>query len=104
VEKEQGKEYFYNRTMCPDVKEYVISTHARFEMERRGIVEADIERVIKQPEQKFEARPGRCIYQSRIQCGNPSVEYLDRVIVDADRKPAVVVTVYRTSKVRKYWR
>jgi len=30
--------------------------------------------------------------------------YLLRVFVDIDREPPEVVTVYRTSKVRKYWR
>jgi hypothetical protein len=30
--------------------------------------------------------------------------YLVRVFVDVDRQPAEVVTVYRTSKVSKYWR
>jgi len=30
--------------------------------------------------------------------------YLLHVFVDIDREPPEVVTVYRTSKVRKYWR
>jgi hypothetical protein len=30
--------------------------------------------------------------------------YLVRVFVDVDRRPAEVVTVYRTSKMEKYWR
>jgi hypothetical protein len=30
--------------------------------------------------------------------------YLVRVFVDVDRTPAEVVTVYRTSKMAKYWR
>jgi hypothetical protein len=30
--------------------------------------------------------------------------YLVRVFVDVDRSPAEVVTVYRTSKIEKYWR
>jgi len=29
--------------------------------------------------------------------------YLIRVVVDVDRQPAEVVTVYRTSKIAKYW-
>ncbi|GAG48402.1 unnamed protein product, partial [marine sediment metagenome] len=29
--------------------------------------------------------------------------YLIRVFVDGDRKPAEVVTAYRTSKIDKYW-
>jgi hypothetical protein len=30
--------------------------------------------------------------------------YLLRVVVDVDRRPAEVVTAYRTSRVSKYWR
>jgi len=30
--------------------------------------------------------------------------YLVRVVVDVDRRPPEVVTVYRTTKLRKYWR
>jgi hypothetical protein len=30
--------------------------------------------------------------------------YLIRVFVDVDRRPAEVVTAYRTGKLEKYWR
>lgn len=33
-----------------------------------------------------------------------SREYLVRVVVDVNCQPAEVVTVYRTSRVAKYWR
>jgi hypothetical protein len=35
--------------------------------------------------------------------GAPEKAYLVRVFVDVDRQPAEVVTVYRTSKIYKYW-
>ena len=34
----------------------------------------------------------------------PPTTYLLRVFVDTDREPPEVVTVYRTSKITKYWR
>ena len=34
----------------------------------------------------------------------PPKRYLVRVFIDTDRRPAQVVTVYRTTKVKKYWR
>jgi hypothetical protein len=49
-------------------------------------------------------RPGRVVYQSRVEFGEPSQRYLLRVFVDIDRRPAEVVTAYRTSKIEKYWR
>jgi hypothetical protein len=30
--------------------------------------------------------------------------YLVRAIIATDKEPPVVITVYRTSKVQKYWR
>jgi hypothetical protein len=51
-----------------------------------------------------EVRSGRVIYQSKIAPGEPPKAYLLPVIVDIDREPPAVVTVYRTSKVAKYRR
>jgi hypothetical protein len=46
----------------------------------------------------------RVVYQSRVELGEPSKTYVLRVFVDIDREPPEVVTVYRSSKVQKYWR
>lgn len=35
--------------------------------------------------------------------GEPEKYYLVRVFVDVDRDPAEIVTVYRTSRIEKYW-
>ena len=42
--------------------------------------------------------------QSRIWMEAPAREYLVRVFVDIDKRPAEVVTAYRTTKLAKYWR
>ncbi len=39
------------------MKPIQFSTHARFEMQRRGITDADVEAVVQQPEQR--AKPSR---------------------------------------------
>lgn len=76
-----------------------ISEHARAEMARRNIDDSVLWAVISEPEQIVPVRPGRSIYQSRIE----SDTRLLRVVVDEDRQPAIVVTAYRTSNLRKYW-
>jgi hypothetical protein len=43
-------------------------------------------------------RPGREVWQSVLASG-----HLLRVFIDIDRIPCEIVTVYRTSKVAKYW-
>jgi len=89
----------------PDpVADYVISEHARFEMNRRGLTEDAVRLVLSSPEQRIDIRPGRVVFQSRITMDEPAKTYLVRVLVDIDREPAEVVTAYRTSKISKYWR
>ena len=83
---------------------YRLTDHALMEMTRRQITEADVATVPAAPEQTEIERTGREIYQSRLEMGEPPKVYLLRVFVDVDRHPPEVVTVYRTSKIVKYWR
>jgi len=83
---------------------YRLTDHARFEMTRRQISAAEVESVLAAPEQTKCVREGRAVYQSRIELGEPSKAYLLRVVVDIDRQSSEVVTVYRSSRVEKYWR
>jgi hypothetical protein len=84
--------------------DYVIGPHAAFEMARRGLDSEIVRKVLADPEQEVEVREGRVIFQSRVGLERPVRTYLVRVVVDVDRWPAVVVTVYRTTKISKYWR
>ena len=89
------------------ITEFVITPHAQLEMGRRGLNEETVRWILwilSAPEQRLEVRPGRILLQSRVSMGEPPRMYLIRVIVDIDRQPAEVVTVYRTGKVSKYWR
>jgi hypothetical protein len=73
-------------------------------MERRQVATDVVVATIDNPEQAFSVSNSRMVAQSRVSTGQPPVAYLIRVFVDVDRVPAVVVTVYRTSKIEKYWR
>ena len=85
------------------ITEYRLTDHAQFEMKHRQITEAEIAQVLSAPEQSEIARPGRVVYQSRVEFGDPSQSYLLRVFVDIDRRPAEVITAYRTSKMMTPW-
>jgi len=89
---------------CQPLQNYTLTNHALLEMQRRGLSEANIATVLEAPEQSEEIRLGRCVYQSRLTFDDPSKVYLLRAFVDLDRDPPEVVTVYRTSKIQKYWR
>jgi hypothetical protein len=84
--------------------DYVIGPHATFEMARRGLDAEVIRRVLADPEQEVKVREGRVIFQSRVGLGRPERAYLVRIVVDVDRQQAEVVTVYRTTRIAKYWR
>jgi len=84
--------------------EYRLSDHAKEEMRRRDIAESEVAQVLAGPEQREVIREGRAVFPSRSKSGSPPRVYLLRVSVDIDCDPPVVVTVYRTSKVAKYWR
>lgn len=86
------------------VTEFRITGHARNEMVRRQIDEAEVTLALRAPEQSEAVREGRDVYQIRIESGEPPKTYLLRVFVDTDRTPPEVVTAYRTSKIEKYWR
>ena len=80
---------------------YELSRHASEELARRGIPASAAEAVLAAPEQKVPEHGSVVCYQSRVTINNKL--YLLRVMVDDTRQPAVVVTVYRTSKISKYW-
>lgn len=80
-----------------------LSDHAKEEMERRRIPRHLLDSVLDHPQQIVPAERGKKAYQSRTDFGGGKI-YLLRAIVAVDTDPATVVTVYRTSKIEKYWR
>ena len=87
-----------------EIETYILSEHAALEIKRRQIPRDVVDLVLQNPEQTCVVRTGRVVAQSRVRMGNDQKTYLVRVFVDVDRKPAEVVTAYRTSKIEKYWK
>ena len=83
--------------------DFRLSRHAESELGRRNIPRTFVEEVLQHPEQVNPERGSEKAYQSRIDFGDGKI-YLVRVIVDDSVSPAIVVTLYRTSKIKKYWR
>ena len=83
---------------------YVLTEHARLEMMRRGISAAQVNAACR-------SQSSAGTYDAVARCSSlgwqwarmAGCTYL-RVFLDVDRDPPEVVTVYRTSKVGKYWR
>jgi hypothetical protein len=81
-----------------------LSPHAEQEASRRGIDASIIRAVANAPEQVLPVRTGREVRQSRVAFPPDGKLYLVRVFVDREPNAETVVTVYRTSKLSKYWR
>jgi len=86
------------------ILDFVFTDHSLIEMVRREITQEDVRAVLANPEQTEMVREGRAVYQAKREMGEPPAAYILRVFVDIDRKPPYIVTVYRTSKIEKYWR
>jgi hypothetical protein len=79
------------------------SRHALEEMTRRGISQRMVDDVLANPQQIVDTPDGKKAYQSQVDFGGGRI-FLVRAIVAEDVDPNLVVTVYRTSKINKYWR
>jgi hypothetical protein len=71
-------------------------------MAKRRIDRPDVDAVLESPMQKVPEQDEIVCYQSKIQIGGSP--YLLRVMVNEVKVPFLVVTVYKTSKISKYWR
>lgn len=84
------------------MEEIILSNHAKEQIEARGILEADVWEVVHSPQQIIKSELDKIILQSVLADENGK-EYLIRVFVNEVKKPKLIITVYRTSKIDKYW-
>lgn len=69
---------------------------------KRKIPRQLVEPILHAPEQKVPEVDDITCYQSKVEIGGKTC--LLRIMVNEVIMPAVVVTMYRTSKIGKYWR
>jgi hypothetical protein len=77
--------------------------HALEEIEKRKVPISLVEVVLENPQQTLQQGDEITIYQSQLDFGKGKL-YLLRVFINTTVDPAVVVTIYRTSQIKKYWR
>ncbi|MDJ1171503.1 DUF4258 domain-containing protein [Roseofilum sp. BLCC_M154] len=82
---------------------FQFSNHALEEIQKRNIPMVLIEAVLWSPQQTLKQSEDIAIYQSQLDFGTGKL-YLLRVFINITVDPQLVVTVYRTSKIQKYWR
>lgn len=79
---------------------YHITDHARDEAQRRNIPIDVLERLLEAPGQIVDVHSQRKAYQSLVEFDGKL--FVVRAIVE-NTDPLTVITVYRTSKLAKYW-
>ena len=83
------------------MQQFSISNHAKEQMEYRNISLELVMSVLTNPKQLL-IEEGKKVYQSIINFGEEG-DYLVRVFVNIKKEPSNVITVYRTSKIDKYY-
>lgn len=78
------------------------SKHVLEELEERKISRTLLDGVLQAPEQKVPEVEDITCFQSRVDTDGK--RYLLRVMVNERVNPPVVVTVYLTKRINKYWR
>jgi len=84
--------------------EIIFTKHALFEAKRRGITRKEILSVVNNYQQKIHYREDKIIFQSKYKDKNIGKDMLLRVITKETEKEIVIITVYKTSKLKKYLR
>ena len=80
------------------------SAHARKKAAKREVHESEVERTIAQPDSVVPRQPPRSIFMRRYFDEVLRAEMLLRVVVEETDAELTVVTLYKTSKFRKYER
>ncbi|UZQ55801.1 DUF4258 domain-containing protein [Trichothermofontia sichuanensis B231] len=83
--------------------DFKFSSHALEEMEKRKVPISFVEAVLENPQQTLQQDEEITIYQSQMDFGTGKL-YLLRVFINTTIEPAIFITVYRTSQIKKYWR
>ena len=79
-----------------------IRPHAKKQLLQRNISEALVKKTLLQPGQIADSYGGRRVAQDIFT--EKGEKFLLRVVYEETKKGLKVITVYRTTKIEKYWR
>ncbi|MEA1909301.1 MAG: DUF4258 domain-containing protein [Euryarchaeota archaeon] len=82
----------------------IFSDHTIFEMKRRQIDQKEVAHLIRHPGQKTDGKKNRTVIQDAYYDRKYNKQMLLRIIGEESDDTFHVITVYRTSKIEKYWR
>jgi hypothetical protein len=82
----------------------IFSEHVLFEMERRKLDRKEIEHIIQFPDQEILAKKGRVVRQGLFLDKNENKKMILRVIGEKLEDSFYVITAYKSSNLKKYWK
>lgn len=77
--------------------------HALEELKIRDISRETVEKILENPKQILVSDNNRKVYQDIVEF-NDNKQYVVRVILEETKDNLKVITVYKSSKISKYWR
>lgn len=80
---------------------FILTRHAQDQLAERNIPLPLVQSVLESPEQIVEER-GMSVYQSRVEIDGKT--HLLRVVTNDRTNPVIIVTVYPTTQINRYWR
>ena len=80
-----------------------ITAHAEEQVRQRNIAKEIVLDTVENPQQRVLATGGRQVYQSQYFDRAEEKQMLLRVIVATQSEYLIVISVYKTSKIGKYW-
>jgi hypothetical protein len=83
------------------MNDFIFSKHAEEQMLRRGISHKIVMAVMSQPEETLVDDTTIMIFQSLIKEENRW--FLLRIFVNESKTPHEIITLYKTSKIKKYY-
>ena len=84
--------------------EFVLLSHVKLQAKERDINIKVIEETISNPQQIVSKPKGLKVAQTKYFDKKENKGYLIRVIFREEKDLRIGITVYKTSKVKKYWR
>ena len=81
----------------------VLTDHAQWEAKRRQIDLKMIKKLVKNPQQQIRSGK-RLIFQEKYFDKFQEKEMLLRTVAEEEGDTRRVITVYKTSKIKKYWK
>ena len=80
-----------------------ITAHAEEQVRQRNIGKEIFLDTVENPQQRVVATGGRQVYQSQYFDSEQEKQMLLRVIVTTRGEDLIAISVYKTSKIGKYW-